>query len=165
MKPSVSPPARNWHAMAYDSESDRIIVWGGWDTSGRYKIDESVWSYDYNTNTWQEVKPGKERRPLRRDYNAMVYDAKSDRLILFGGYPAYLGAETWAYDYNTNTWTKLEPSIVPEPLSRHAMVYSSGASRVVLFGGQIGSKAYNYTTETWTYDLRANTWTNVTPRR
>ena len=161
MKPSTSPPGRNYQAMAYDAKSDRVNVWGALYTS-REPIEDSVWSYDFNTNTWQEMKPGGGPLPRSRDYPAMVYDAESDRMILYGGFPQG-GDETWAYDHKANAWTKLEPSTVPGKLSKHAMVYSAAADRVILFGGQVGWTEFEYTGETWTYDLNANTWTNVTP--
>ena len=46
---------------------------------------------------------------------------------------------------------------------KHAMVYSAAADRVILFGGQVGWTEFEYTGETWTYELNTNTWTNVTP--
>ena len=161
MKPSTSPPGRNYQAMTYDVKSDRILTWGGLNLAGVKPVDESIWSYDFNTNTWQEMKPVQGAHPGGRDYPVMAYDAESDRTILFGGAPLG-GGETWAYNYNTNTWTKLEPNTVPGNLSRHAMVYGTAADRVILFGGQVGSTQFNYTGETWTYNLNANTWTNVT---
>jgi N-acetylneuraminic acid mutarotase len=161
MKPSTSPPGRNYQAMAYDAESDRVLTWGGLGLDGKL-LAPSVWAYDFNTNTWQEMKTGEGPHPEGADFPAMVYDAKADRTILYGG--VYQGDQTWAYDYNTNTWTKLEPSTVPGELSRHAMVYSTAADRVILFGGQVGPTEFKYTAETWTYDLSTNTWTNVTPQ-
>ena len=161
MKPSTSPPGRNYQAIAYDAESDRVLTWGGMGLDGKL-LAPSVWSYDFNTNSWEEMKTGEGPHPQGADYPAMVYDAKADRTILFGG--EYQGDETWAYDYNTNTWTDLKPSTVPGKLSRHAMVYSTAADRVILFGGQVGPTNFKYTGETWTYDLNTNTWTNVTPQ-
>jgi hypothetical protein len=158
MKPSTSPPGRNYHAMAYDARADRVLVWG---SDSDTPVDKSIWSYDFNTNTWQEMKPGEGAYPVSRDYPVMAYDVESDRTILYGGIP--LGDETWAYAYKTNTWTKLEPSTVPGQLSRHAIVYSTAAERVILFGGQVGSTRDKYSGETWAYDFNTNTWTNVTP--
>jgi N-acetylneuraminic acid mutarotase len=160
MKPSTSPPGRNYQAMTYDSKADRVLVWGGFDLDGK-AIDNSVWSYDFNTNTWQEMVSGKPR-PDTRDYAVMVYDAESDRTILYGGVN-YGGNETWVYDYNTNTWTNLKPSTNPGRLSRHAMVYDTAADRAILFGGQVGSVQFKYTGETWIYDLNTNNWTNAKP--
>ena len=160
MKPSTSPPGRNYQAIAYDAESDRVLTWGGMGLDEKL-LAPNVWSYDFNQNMWQEMEIGEGLHPQGADYAAMVYDAKADRTILFGGVSQE--DETWAYDYNTNTWVKLEPSTVPGKLSRHAMAYSTAADRVILFGGQVGSTQFTYTDETWTYDLKANTWTNATP--
>jgi N-acetylneuraminic acid mutarotase len=161
MKPSTSPPGRNYQAMTYDSKADRVLVFGGLDLMGN-TIDISVWSYNFNNNTWQEKIPG-ETNPGGRDYPAMVYDAESERTIQFGGVP-YGGNETWVYDYKTNTWTNPEPDPHPSMRSRHAMAYSTVADRVILFGGQLGAAEFKYTGETWSYDLNTNTWTNVTPQ-
>lgn len=161
MKPTTSPPGRNYQAMTYDAKVDRVLMWGCLDIDRWKPVDESIWSYDFNTNTWQEIKPG-ELWPSGRDYPAMAYDAKSDRTILYGGSKG--GDETWAYDYNTNTWAKLEPSMVPGDLSRHAIVYSTADDRVILFGGQVGfTDEFNYTDKVWSYDFNTNTWTDVTP--
>ena len=158
MKPRTSPPGRNYHAMAYDARADRVLVWG---SDSDTPVDNSIWSYNFNTNTWQEKKPGAGAHPVSRDYPVMAYDTESDRMILYGGFP--LGDETWAYAYKTNTWTKLEPNTVPGKLSRHAIVYSTAADRVIVFGGQVGSTQGKYSGETWAYDYNTNTWTNVTP--
>lgn len=161
MKPSTSPPSRNNHAMSYDSKADRVLVWGGTDLDGK-PVDLSVWSYDFNTNTWQEMIPD-QTHPNGRDFPGMVYDAESDRTILFGGELAGESyGEIWAYDYNTNTWTKFESSTGPGYRSHQGMVYSSAADRVILFGGQVESTEPKYSNETWTYDLNSNTWTNMT---
>ena len=155
MKPSTSPPGRNYHSMAYDAESDRVIMWGKGE-----KSDDSVWAYDFDTNTWEEMKPGGGPAPLLRIYSAMVYDAALDRMILFGGSPD--GNEAWSYDYNTNTWTKLEPETVPYEATRHALVYNEAQDSVILFGGVNGAANTLYTGETWVYDPNANAWTNMT---
>lgn len=159
MKPSINPLPRNYHTMTYNSKADRVIMWGGDDEK---KGDESIWAYDLNTNTWQEIKPGTEPHPSYRDYGAMIYDVKSDRIILFGGLSGG-SDETWAYDYNTNTWTELKPITVPGKLSRHTMVYSTIAEQTILFGGQVGYVQFDYTDKTWTYNLKSNTWIQVMP--
>lgn len=164
MKPTSSPPGRNYQAMTYDVKADRVLTWGGTDANGK-PLDANIWSYDFNTNTWQEIKPGEGANPVARDYSAMVYDAKSDRTILYGGVllgGGETGNETWAYDYNTNIWANLKPSTVPEQLSRHTIVYSTAANRVILFGGQAANTTLSG--ETWSYDFNTNTWTNVTPK-
>jgi N-acetylneuraminic acid mutarotase len=151
MKLIIKPPAWNFQGMAYDAKSDRVLM----------EMAPDIWSYDFNTNTWEKLENSEGQRPLSRDNPDMVYDAESDRMVLYGGEPG--GNETWSYDYNTKTWTKMEPATVPGKVHGQAMVYNNTADRVILFGGKIGSVPYKYSGLTWSYDLNTDTWENVTP--
>ena len=111
MKPDISPPARNYHGMTYDVESDRVLIWGSMGTDLE-PFDASVWAYYYNTNTWEHRQPVDPYAEMRI-YPALAYDAESDRTILYGGFPE--GDQTWAYDYNTNTWTRMNPATTRRP--------------------------------------------------
>ena len=79
-----------------------------------------------------------------------AYDAESDRVVLFSGFRA--GApdnETWTYDFNSNTWTKMEPPTQSLELAQHNLAYDADSSV--------------HSDETWAYDLNANTWTDLSP--
>ena len=155
MKPSTSPPVQWFQGMAYDAESDRVLLWRG-------GFDDSIWAYDFNTNTWTEKET--DERPSKGAFGWLTYDSESDRSILYGGghwEGSSTADETWAYDYNTNTWTKMEPNESPPELTIHAMAYSPTLDVVVLFGGRVGAGS-TYSAETWTYDCNSDTWTNVT---
>ena len=157
MEPATEPPGRNYQGLTYDSKADRVLTYGGVTVEG--KPLETLWAYDFNTDTWQEMLPGDQPFPGFRDYNAMVYDEESDRTILYGGDKS--GDSTgaiWSYDYSTNTWEKHESSTDPGNRSRHAMAYASATDRTIIFGGLMGK----YLNETWSYDLNTNTWTNMT---
>ena len=85
----------------------------------------------------------------------MAYDAESSRIILFGGERGPVQYEdTWAYDFNTNAWTDMNPAPRPRVQEYPAVAYDAGADRVILFGGTGGS-------ETWAYDFNTNVWTNM----
>src|SRR5439155_1078131 len=160
MTPAVMPPARYYHAMAYDSQSDRVILFGGIGISGSGSafLPNDTWAYDFNTNIWTNMTPAS--NPPARSYHAMAYDSQSDRVILFGGEAgasAYF-SDTWAYDLNTNTWANMNPSVKPSARASHAMAYDSQSDRVILFGGERGFGAVLFR-DTWVYDLNANTWT------
>src|SRR5439155_592798 len=111
MAPGLSPPATLCDAMAYDSESDRLIMFGG---VGSPVYLNDTWAYEFNKNTWTNAPAG----PSARYSHAMVYDSQTDRVILFGGYSVGPGSgylnDTWAYDFNTNAWTSMDH---PVPLS------------------------------------------------
>jgi N-acetylneuraminic acid mutarotase len=157
MQPKLSPEPRNYGGMAYDPKADRTIICGGGDFEKAFK---PLWGYDYNTNTWEEINY--DNGPTERDYNGFVYAEKADRFILYGGFNDGTD-ETWIYDLNTNTWQQMQPAQNPGKISRFSMVYSPDVDKVILFGGQIGSTQFNYSAKTWIYDLKANTWTDVTP--
>ena len=93
MESAVKPPGRNFQAMAYDSKADRVILWGG-DTGG--VSDNSVWAFDYNSQTWEERKTG--AGPSNRWLHQMSYDPVTDRTILYGGYTGS-GALAPNYDF------------------------------------------------------------------
>ncbi len=166
MKPARSPAARHYYGLAYDTESDRVILWGGF--IGKDVLDPNIWTYDFNTNTWLEHTNTRlelipESGPDSRWYQAMAYDETSDRIIVYGG--ADEGSdEMWAYGFSDNTWTKLRPTINPGKISRMPMVYVPDAGKLVLFGGQLDSRQYTYSDATWLYNLNTGSWNDVTVR-
>ena len=159
MQPKVHPTGRNYVGMVYDSKADRIVMWGDWNRNYNPATDSSVWTYDYNTNTWQEFKHKKDG-PAVRDYQTLAYDEKADKIIMYGGYD-YGNDETWVYDLNTNTWQEMQPLKNPGVISRYSMVYANSANKTILFGGQDGPNYYQYKGETWLYSLKHNKWTNA----
>ncbi|MHA2118616.1 MAG: Kelch repeat-containing protein, partial [Candidatus Thorarchaeota archaeon] len=160
-------PGRMAAQMAYDSESDRIILFGG-AIQNLYSDYDDTWSFDYNTNTWTNMSPA--TNPPATAWHQMTYHSSLDRVVLFGGHLEGGGSnwdnsnETWAYDYNTNTWTNMSPALAPPGLSGASMEYDSESDLIVLYGGWTDGGIYSsLDVETWTYDLTSNTWTNVTP--
>jgi N-acetylneuraminic acid mutarotase len=72
--------------------------------------------------------------------------------------------ETWAYDYNTNTWTQLTPTTHPSGRQLHSMVYDEAADKMVLFGGIAGTwLKEEINDELWLFDPVLDEWSQVTP--
>ena len=161
MQPRIHPSSRNFIGMVYDTKADRVVLWGDWQRNYTPATDESVWTYDYNTNTWQEFKHKKDG-PNVRDYTMLAYDEKADKIIMYGGYD-YGNDETWVYDLNTDTWQQMQPSNNPGVISRYGMVYIKDVNRTLLFGGQDGATHFVYKGGTWSYQLKTNRWNNISP--
>ncbi len=157
--PASSPSGRAGHRMAYDSESDRIIMFGGRAPDGITGLVDT-WSYDLDTNNWTQMSPA--ISPVARWYHSMTYDRESDRVILFGGWSfppvAMTHSDTWAYDYNTDTWEEMTPALSPPARYLHSISYDNESDRTVLFGGYDQSDF----SDTWTYNYNTNTWTEST---
>jgi N-acetylneuraminic acid mutarotase len=155
MEPGVSPPARCCFPMAYDTESDRVIMYGGVFEAEAEK-DRHVWAYDFNMNTWEQLGVA-EKVPLNE--GRMAYDAESDRIVLYeGGNLLAGGSETWTYDYNSDTWTQMAPDQVPGTLSLHAMTYVDSLDRILLFAGMLDGNWQSKLAEPWIYDYNSDTW-------
>ncbi len=152
----ITPPARYKHTMAYDSVNNKIVLFGGWDPSGR---DDETWVYDLACDTWTQMNPS--LKPSARIEHSMAYDSTNNKIVLFGGVKTgYVrDDETWVYDVASDTWTKMNPITKPSARTAHAMTYDSVNNKVVLFGGDDGTK----NDETWVYDVAIDTWTQMNP--
>jgi hypothetical protein len=76
--------------------------------------------------------------PSARANPMMTYDIESDRIILYGGWTApapWEEADTWAYDYNTDTFTDMTTASGPPKRSVSQLAYDSQSDRIVMFGG------------------------------
>lgn len=157
-------PSRRWAAlMAYDAESDRIVLFGG--GTGPTNLFDDTWVYDYNTDTWTEMQP--EVSPPGRGYHGMVYVPESDRILLWGGTtPTVSDLRVWAYDYNTNTWTTQEaPSDAPEQRAGLGMFYHPPSGRLIVYGGLTERDGQLVEETTWAYDYDANSWEALMPSK
>ena len=114
LKPSGDlPPAASAYSVAYDSTSDKVILFGG--ISGEEypgTCHNDTWAYDPTANTWTNLHPAGSLPPVR--WGApMVYDPDADKVILFGGGDSgstSLG-DTWGYDLAANTGSSSTPAV------------------------------------------------------
>ena len=159
---NLSLMPRNHHVMAYDTESDRIVLFGGYEPN-KHIIFNETWSYDVNNNVWTRMNP--EVAPVGGVSPAMVYDSKIDKMVLFGGLTEVNNhpieyAETWTYDLNANKWENLNPTNPPEPRIAHRMVYDSELDLIIMQGGHRPSTGTTYN-DIWTYNYSANSWKKI----
>jgi len=150
---SYAPSPRYLHSMAYDSQSNRVILFGGYLSD--FLMD--TWAYNPSGDYWSEVSPFPS--PAPRIDSFMAYDEESDRIVLYGGLGEWgTFNDTWTYDFNSNSWTDMKTD-GPGLRYAHSMTYDSASDKVVLFGGW----APGYSDETWTYDYNTNSWANMNP--
>jgi len=146
---AAGPIAVHGARAAYAAKADRLIV-----------LDEvgETWAYDVDTDTWTKRAPAS--HPSGRRYYAMAYDEAADRVVLFGGGLGF--GDTWAYDFAANAWTEMTPPTSPSGRLYHAMAYDKKSGHVILFGG--AGPGEQPLGDTWSYDYRANTWTELRPQ-
>ncbi len=181
--PPLSPTAvpkpwlsrRGYHAAAYDSHCDRVVIYGG--MTQQSDLSEGLtdtWTYDVAANKWEAMSPSP-TPPMSEA--PMAYDEAADRVILFVGNATGVkgqlfgidsASQTWAYDCGSNAWTNLNSKGTPSGLLGARMVYDAKADRVILFSGMNvpvpANGSWSFSDETWAYDYHTNTWSNLHPK-
>jgi len=166
--PETHPEGVGGAAAVYDSESDKFIFYFSTilDRSapkGLVQISET-WAYDFATNTWENMNPV--IHPVEIMGARLAYDSEADRMILFGGADFTADqtttfTETWTYDYNSNTWQKMNPSQTPIGRSYFGMAYAPDMDLVFVFGGRVQEEDEDRQNELWAYDYNTDAWLQI----
>ncbi len=138
-----APPPRVNHTAAYDSQSDRVIVFGGATKVGGEPLGDT-WTYDTNTNTWTEMHPVVS--PPARAGAMTWYDPQADLVFLFGGagdwsawppmpWLAFGGEELWAYDFESDNWTLYRADPNPGYRLTGEVIFDPRSGEALLIGG------------------------------
>ncbi|MBL0217097.1 MAG: hypothetical protein IPQ07_24890 [Myxococcales bacterium] len=138
-KPTAhAPSARDWHAMTYDPVRQRIILFGGRDTSAR----ADTWEFDGLDWTPRTITSP---LPPPRDLTALAYHEAFDGLVMFGGRGATTNALADLWVLQDATWTPVNPATHPVARAGHGMAFHANSDRVIMFGGsgQPDTWAYN----------------------
>jgi hypothetical protein len=124
---AVGPSARAGHAMAYDAERKRTILFGGSNDSGLFG---DTWSFD--GEKWLLIS---ETGPSPRVDHAMTFESLRRVVMLYGGVVAEDGDAENIWEWDGSAWSS-RVSGGPGPRVAHTIVYDDVGDRTVLFGGQ-----------------------------
>jgi cysteine-rich repeat protein len=160
--PKTSPEPRYAAAMTYDTQRQRVVLFGGETTAG---MVSDTWEFDGQDWILRPVSNG----PGPCKYVAMAYDPVRKVSVLYGGFNGSFDARfinyalifdgTWEWDgtawkQNTDTQQAVtDPH--PGPRFQHAMAYDPKRGRIVLYGGFGGTpgtlSSFAYQTTTFEY--------------
>jgi len=159
LNPTSKPSARQNYAMAYDSDTNKIVLFGG---NIQGDIIDDTWVYDVSSNDWEEIEISGDK-PSKRTVHGMAYDPVHKKVILFGGYDDDYDNETWVYDVEEETWERKYPTVSPPPTCYINLVYNPNIKKTMFFGGRNEGDLV-YSNEIWIYDFSINNWTKVNPK-
>jgi hypothetical protein len=149
-------------SAAYDPVNQLAITFGG---QGSVGGKNNLHAYDAWSNTLHQLKPAHKNDPWpeARDGSGLAYDAKHEKLVLFGS--QYSNDErTWVYDFRANKWTAHD--LTPHPPARKdkntyatipKMTFDP-VNNVVLCVVWLDEQRGH---ETWALDLEKMAWTNT----
>lgn len=152
---------RNAHALAYDSDRGRVLLFGGADER---QVMGDLWGWD--GKRWDCLS---NVGPPPRTFPSLAYNPATKRLVLFGGNRVLFGTEEdtetflgdmWTWD--GQSWSQIEAA-TPSPRAEAAMVYDSARQRIVLFGGYRNADGERIRLgDTWEWDGQRWEARNVT---
>jgi len=162
------PPGRLAGAAVYDDFRQRFVGFGG--TVG---LPVDTWELDLSGDpAWNTVDVGNSGPPGSYGM-ASIFDARRDRMIIFGGSTSdgYYGVhnDTWALNLRGGQpeWHQLNPA-GPLPAARRTMtsIYDPIRDRMVVYGGwdSAGESNADFLGDTWSLALDNNlAWTKLAP--
>jgi hypothetical protein len=132
--------------MATDPNRARVVLYGG---AG----NADTWEWD---GAWHQLAPA--TSPGARTDHAMAFDARLQRVVLFGGLTAGGGRnDLWQWD--GDAWSQLpvaDGELVPRARWSTSLNYDAARGRLVLFGGRGDG---GVTGDTWEWDGAWRQWT------
>jgi hypothetical protein len=137
------PEGRAYGGMAWDSDNERLILFGG-----RNPVPEKFGqTWAWKDGSWTVLSPS--NSPSPRSDMAMAKDPASGEIVLYGGEAAGNARmdDTWTWD--GSNWVQKSPDTSPPGRVGSAMDFHPGLGRVVLFGGSWGAGVSD---ETWSWD-------------
>lgn len=151
-----APPARFDHALAFDSDKQQLILFGG---RARGTVLGDTWIFDLETNAWREIQTP---APSPRFGFQAVYDSKSSAVYLFGGQKEAFFNDTWKFDTVTETWSEIQTQgDKPDIRYGHGVTLDTQNNRLVISHGFARDGRHD---DTWALDLHTHQWTELTPQ-
>ncbi|MCD4653708.1 hypothetical protein K8T06_07200 [bacterium] len=137
------PGPRSHFGMAYDSDREVVVIFGGF--RGGFDYLGDTWEWD--GTQWEEKFPV--HSPLDRTGLKMTYADFLGKAMLFGGYTenSEVTNELWSWD--GVDWV-LESTSGPSPRTSLAISCDSFRNKIVLFGGT--DNGSNPLDDTWEWD-------------
>jgi hypothetical protein len=159
------PPARAFHAAAFDPASQKLYLYGGEDGSGTLS---DLWECQLagSTPTWSSLSPSGTGPPALKGACA-VFDVQNMRFILFGGRndTNQLSNEVYILDVTgVPTWSLLPTTgTAPSPREGASACLDTISLRLFVFGGDTGTARLNDTAILDLSSPNTGEWTAPTP--
>jgi hypothetical protein len=146
------PPGRMNNTAVLDPLSERLIVFGGFNSDTCCQTSNDVWVLTHangygGTRQWMNLIPnGAAGSPPPLAAASAVYDVRSNRMIVFGGQDGTMGissAQVWILKNangldGTPSWYRVQfpaGAAAPAPRQNHEAAYDLGTNRMIVFGG------------------------------
>jgi len=141
----ISPTARHQHALAYDSQRNVVVLFGG-----RNEVSTLNDTWEYDGSNWHQVTTV--NSPAPRSSHSMAYDPERKVVVLYGGQDGDqdpVDDDTWEYD-GTN-WIQVNTGVSPVDRYGTPLAYDNQRGKMMFFGGGVKNGNFHTSDETWEY--------------
>jgi len=155
--PKNKPSKRMGAAMAYNPNTAKILLFGGYDQLGQTQGD--TWEWD--GNDWTRLA-GPVTGLGTRGASTMLAIPWKKAVYLIGGTEGAWGRYVFKTDiwkWTGKTWTPVPNSKAPIPEMFNGAVADPKLKRILVIGGQAVKKLHSRKNSTWSWD--GATWTKV----
>jgi dynein heavy chain len=152
-----------------DTPSDVVYVFGGYGGTGFGRKDfKDITSLKTDSWEWKKVPVSGEEPEPRSDHAACVVRSK---IYVTGGWSASAQFDdTWIFETQTSTWTKIETAKLEVPRWQHSMVavWAVPNWKIFMFGGESGDleedglPSGTYLNDATVLDTGDHTWGDAT---
>jgi len=162
-KSATSPSKRALHTAV--AIGRHMYVYGGLELA-------DTWRFNFDTSSWELLIPkpadDDETHPGRRHAFSSAAPT-ADGFYIFGGCRHVRGKkplafnDLWFYSVASNAWSRLAPTNgLPSPSPRsHLSLVALTSQQVLLYGGALCIPGCTCHGDTWLWDTRAKTWTEL----
>ncbi|MDP6453529.1 MAG: kelch repeat-containing protein, partial [SAR202 cluster bacterium] len=153
-----TPSSRTRGAIVWDDSNNRMLMYGGAPCSGAGTCKKDLWAYTPSDSAWTQLASA----PVGRAGAASAWDAKRNRMMVFGGGDGDGTANTlMAYESDADSWTTLTSGPTPRgSYEPNGAVWDTANDRMLLFAGGGVEKLLN---ELWAYDPNTDQWSQLGP--
>jgi hypothetical protein len=148
----TKPSARQRYAMVADTNGGYLYLFGGFDSTLKYKND--LWRYDIAGNAWTELATFTGQAPTPRDGMGMWFEPESNSLFVFGGKDSGgLYSDFHKFDIDNNLWIKVSTeNAEPSPRNSFAYTYDEATKTIFCYGGW----SNYYKGDLWTWKVASS---------
>lgn len=160
------PSARFNHTLVWDSTRARLVLYAGNSNGGiNPTVLADVWSFDPIAGEWTEI-PTAGDVPSRRMWQAALYDATRDRMVIYGGgdetaffNDAQYFDDLRALDFASGEWSVLHVGGLGAPAGRFwaGLVHDTVDDTYVMFAGH-DDEALGNRNDLWVFDPTTELW-------
>jgi len=154
----AAPEARVGHAMATNTTSGTVLLFGGRGTNQQFN---STWTFTA-ANGWTNLNISSANSPSVRSEHCMCYDSVNNLFVMFGGQNEYnFLHEVWTFNPVSSSWTQIPlPNVSgtsPSGRIGAMMAFDTVSGTSILTGG-ISAESQYPASSTWSFNASTNLW-------